>query len=318
MRSRFITFPVALAVTGALALTGCSSQPSGSSSSGSPSSAPTPVALTDIPTEVISTKVDPELATKLPADFDGTLTVAIDLSSPPARLIDENGNPAGFNVDFTNLLAEKLGVEVEIVNVPLAQIIPGLAAQRYDLTVNNLSRNPEREAQLDMVEYMQGSGGIAVPAANPKKVDRTPESLCGLNIAVLSGSYQEITQIPQINETCAAAGKAAATATAYGTNNEAILALGSKRQDAWFGNGTVAAYAAAQNPQVFKALTLKDSWSHDNLGLPKDSALTPVVAEAFQALMDEGTYEQVLEKWGIANYALDKTSLTPTTVVQQD
>ncbi|TXN29799.1 transporter substrate-binding domain-containing protein [Lacisediminihabitans profunda] len=318
MRSRFITIPLALVVTGAFALTGCSAQPSKSSSSGSQTGAPTPAALTDIPTKVISTKIDPKLAAKLPSGFGDTLTVAIDLSSPPARLVDKDGKPAGFDADFTNLLAEKLGLKAKIVNVPLAQIVPGLAAKRYDLSINNLSRNPEREAQLDMVEYMQGSAGIAIPAANPKKVNGKPESLCGLKLAVLSGSYQETTQIPQINTACAAAGKPAATPTAYGTNNEAILALGSKRQDAWIGNGTVSAYAAAQNPQVFKSLTLTDSWSHDNIGLPKGSALTDVVAEAFQSLMDDGSYEQVLEKWGIPKYALDKTSLTQTTVVQQD
>uniref|UniRef100_UPI0008F95562 transporter substrate-binding domain-containing protein n=1 Tax=Paenarthrobacter ureafaciens TaxID=37931 RepID=UPI0008F95562 len=270
-----------------------------------------------IPTQVISTTVNKDLAAKLPAGFDGTLDVAIDLTGPPARLTDSSGKPAGFDVDFANLLAEKLGVKANVANTPFAQIIPGLAAKRYDLTINNMSRTPEREAQLDMVEYMKGSGGIAFPAGNPKKVNQTPESLCGLRLGVLSGSFQEQTTVPEINKACAAAGKEAAKPTSYGTSNEAILALGSRRTDAWLGNGTIAAYAAAQQPAIFESTTLKNTWSHDNLGLPKGSELTPIVANAFQELMDEGSYKKVLDKWGISSYALDKASTVQTPVVQQ-
>lgn len=312
-----MALPITVALMGALTLAGCSSQPS-SGSTPQPTGAPTAGGLADdIPTEEITTTVNEDLAAKLPADFGDTLTVAIDLSSPPARFIDEAGDPVGFNVDFTNLLTEKLGLEAKIENVPLAQIVPGLAAKRYDIAINNLSRNPEREAQLDMVEYMQGSGGIAIPADNPNDVTEKTESLCGLQLGVLSGSYQESTTVPAINEECAAADLEPVTFTAFGTNNEAILALGSGRVEAWIGNGTVAAYAAARNPEVFQSLTLENTWSHDNLGLPKGSALSEVVAEAFQELMDEGTYTQVLEKWGIPDYALDATSLTQTDVVQK-
>lgn len=300
----------------AVSLSACSGG-SPQTSTGS-SEAPQVKSLTEgIPTEVISTTENKELSAKLPAGFDGVLDTAIDLTGPPARLIDETGKPAGYSVDFANLIAEKLGLTAKVHNTPFNQIIPGLAAKRYDLAVNNMSRTPEREVQLDMIEYMQGSGGIAFAAGNPKGVNETPESLCGLRLAVLSGSYQELTTVPGINKTCADTGKQAAVPTTFGTNNEALLALGSKRVDAWLGNGTIAAYAAAQQSKIFASSTLKDTWSHDNLALPKGSELTPIVAEAFQELMDEGSYKKVLDKWGIANYALPKTSTVQTPVVQQ-
>lgn len=269
------------------------------------------------PTEEITTTENTEISAQLPEGFGDTLDDAIDLTSPPARLVDEEGNPAGFDVDFSKLLAQKLGLESNVLNVPFAQIIPGLAADRYHLSIDNFSRTPEREAQVDMVEYMYGSGGIAFPASNPEDIDDSLTSLCGLRLGVLSGSYQESTTFPELNEECEAESLEVATSTSYGSNNEAILALGSKRIDAWLGNGTVAAYAAAQQPEVFASATLDGTWTHDNISLPKDSPLTPIVAEAFQELMDEGTYLQVLEKWGIEQYALDQTSTTQSEVVQQ-
>lgn len=307
--------PIALL---AVSLAACGGNTASSSGSTAPSQAAEAAGLAQgIPTQQITTTENTELSARLPAGFGDTLNDAIDLSSPPARLVDESGNPAGFDVDLSNLLAQKLGLKSNINNVPFAQIIPGLAADRYDLSIDNFSRTPEREAQVDMVEYMYGSGGILFAAGNPKQVSTTLTSLCGLHVGVLSGSYQEQTTVPQINEECAAKGLEAATATAYGTNNEAVLALGSRRIEAWLGNGTVAAYAAAQQPKVFESTTLEGTWTHDNIALPKGSPLTPIVADAFQELMDEGSYAKVLEKWGIAKYALDKTSMVQTTVVQQ-
>lgn len=318
MSFRHITLPFTLALATGLALAGCGAQSPGTAAPASPSKSASPVGLAeDIPQEAITTTENKNLSAKLPEGFGDTWTDAIDLSSPPARLIDADGKPAGFNVDFSKLLAQKLGLTDNVANVPFAQIIPGLAAKRYNLSINNFTRTPERETQLDMIEYMQGSGGIAVPAANPKNVDETPTSLCGLHLAVLSGSYQEQTTVPQINKECAAKGLENVEFTAFGSNNEAILALGSRRVDAWIGNGTVAAYAAARQPEVFMSMTLTGTWSHDNISLPKGSALTPIVAEAFQELMDEGTYKKVLDKWGIPQYGLDKTSLVQTPVTQQ-
>lgn len=308
-------FPVAVL---AISLAACAGADPNAGESTQPKPAPEATGLIEgIPTEKITTTENKELSAQLPDDFDGVLDTAIDLTGPPARLIDENGNPAGYSVDFTNLLAQKLGVEAKVHNTPLPQIVPGLAAKRYDIAVNNLSRNPEREEQLDMIEYMQGSGGIAYAAGNPDDIDENPESLCGLRLAVQSGSFQELTTVPEISKSCVENGEEEVVPTAFGTNNEAILAVGSGRVDAWLGNGTIAAYAAAQQPEVFESTTLINTWSHDNLALPKESSLTPIILEAMQELMDEGTYTQVLEKWGIEKWGLEKTSTEQTPVVQQ-
>ncbi|AOY74274.1 ABC transporter substrate-binding protein (plasmid) [Arthrobacter sp. ZXY-2] len=303
----------------AVSLAACSGgAPTGSAPTTTPSQAAEFTGLAaGTPTQKITTTENKNLSAKLPKDFGNTLNNAIDLSSPPSRFIDENGQPAGYEVDFAALLAQKLGLKSNVNNVPFPQIIPGLAAKRYDLSVNNYTRTPEREAQVDMVEYIQGSVGVAYRAGNPKKIDETKTSLCGLSLGVLSGSYQEQVDVPEVKKQCEKAGLQLPTSISYGTNNEAILALSSGRYDAWLGNGTVAAYAAAQHPEKFKSTAMKGTLSHSNISLPKNSPLTPIIAEALQELMDEGTYEQVLDKWGIKDWALDKASAVATPVIQK-
>lgn len=305
-RSIAVTIPTTLL---AVLLAGCAGQATESRAS---ATAPDPNA---IPTEVIETTVDQDLADRLPDGLSGELNFGMNLTTPPSRFIDENGEPVGYVVDLAKLLAQKLGLTAELNDVPFDQIVPGLAAGRYDLTITGMGRTPEREQQLDMIEYMYGSGGVGVPAGNPDGVDPSDTTtLCGLHLGALSGSFQELNQVPGIEEACAAGGLEAPEYTSFASNNEAILALGSRRIDAVLASGAVTAYAKARQPEVFDTLVLDGTWSHENIGLPKGSKLTPIVAEAFQMLMDEGTYGKVLAKWGVEDYALDRTSLTQTPV----
>ncbi|MFD5858778.1 ABC transporter substrate-binding protein [Streptomyces chartreusis] len=287
---------------------------------GEPSTGATPAASAkqEIPSEVIKTTVNKDLAAKLPKGQGRTLNFGVNLTSPPSRFLDEHGRPVGFNVDLSKLLAQKLGLTAKINDVPFEQIIPGLAARRYDLSLAGMSRTPERELELDMVEYMKGSGGVGVPAGNPKKVKASSlTSLCGQHLGALLGSFQELNTVPEIKKACAAKGLPTVKYTSYGTNNDAILALGSRRIDAVLASGAVTTYAAHEQPDVFASVIIDGTWSHDNIALRKDSPLTPTVAKAFQELMDEGSYAKVLEKWGIPNYALTKVSEVQTPVEQQ-
>ena len=100
MRIRSAAPLVAVTALAALALTGCvdNSTPS----SGSSSSAAAAV------------KKDDSLANQLPAKIKsaGQLTVGMDNTYPPNEYKDDNGQPAGWEVDFTNAIGAKLGVDL--------------------------------------------------------------------------------------------------------------------------------------------------------------------------------------------------------------
>ncbi len=78
----------------------------------------------------------------------GTLTVGMVLQFEPQMYIDDSGNPAGYDVDLMNMLAEDLGVELDIQNLEFDAMIPGLIAGQYDMVSVGLVGRPARLEQL--------------------------------------------------------------------------------------------------------------------------------------------------------------------------
>ena len=78
----------------------------------------------------------------------GTLHVGMVLQFPPQMYIDDAGNPAGYDVDLMNMLAEDLGVELEISNLEFDAMIPGLIANQFDMVSVGLVGRPARLEQL--------------------------------------------------------------------------------------------------------------------------------------------------------------------------
>ena len=78
----------------------------------------------------------------------GTLKVGMVLQFEPQMYIDDSGNPAGYDVDLMNMLAEDLGVELEINNLEFDAMIPGLIARQFDMVSVGLVGRPARLEQL--------------------------------------------------------------------------------------------------------------------------------------------------------------------------
>jgi ABC-type amino acid transport substrate-binding protein len=78
----------------------------------------------------------------------GTLRVGMTLQFEPQMYRDENDEPAGYDVELVNLLAEDLGVELEISDLEFDALIPGMLAGQFDLVSVGLVGRPERLEQL--------------------------------------------------------------------------------------------------------------------------------------------------------------------------
>lgn len=74
----------------------------------------------------------------------GTLRVGMTLQFEPQMYRDENNEPAGYDVELLNLMAEDLGVELEISDQEFDGLIPGLIADQFDLISVGLVNRPER------------------------------------------------------------------------------------------------------------------------------------------------------------------------------
>lgn len=88
---------------------------------------------------------------------DNVLKVGIDLKYYPFMYLNEEGNPAGFEVDISNAFGEFIGKKVEIVNTGFSMLIPALETGNVDIVISDMSSNEERLQKVDFsVPYRYG------------------------------------------------------------------------------------------------------------------------------------------------------------------
>lgn len=125
----------------------------------------------------------------------GSVNIGLLVDFPPFGILDQSGNPDGYDADVARLLAEDLGVELNLVPVTGPNRIPYLLSNQIDILVASLGITPERDEQVD---FSQPYAGIEIFVFGDTNLDVTgPEGLSGQNIAVARASTQDtaITEI---------------------------------------------------------------------------------------------------------------------------
>ncbi|MEX1376396.1 MAG: transporter substrate-binding domain-containing protein [Eubacteriales bacterium] len=79
----------------------------------------------------------------------GVLKVGMDLQYPPFETFNENNDPMGISVDVAQGLADKLGLELEVVNMDFGSLITSLETGKIDIAIASMSITEEREEKVD-------------------------------------------------------------------------------------------------------------------------------------------------------------------------
>ena len=79
---------------------------------------------------------------------DGVVKIAVPESFAPFGSVGATGEHEGYDVDVAKLIAEDLGVKLELVPVVSKQRIPFLETDRVDLVVSVMGANPKRAKSI--------------------------------------------------------------------------------------------------------------------------------------------------------------------------
>jgi len=285
--------PVATAGLVALALStavACSS-----SSSGGGDSTVSPVASSSGgPNSAAAALVPDSIKSK------GTLLVAADASYAPNEFLAEDGTTVeGMDVDLAEAIGEELGLDVTVKNATFDNIIPGLANGRFDLGMSSFTDTLEREKTVNFVTYF--SAGTSFVSKTDGGPDITSlDSLCGLKLAVESGTTQEAAGTDQ-SKKCTNDGQEKVDVLSFDTQDQANLALNSGRADATAADSPVAAYQVQQSNGTLK-LGFEFGEAPYGIAIPKEAGtMDQAVLEALKSLIAKGTYGEILEKIGRAH-----------------
>ncbi|MEV5706243.1 ABC transporter substrate-binding protein [Actinoallomurus sp. NPDC052274] len=263
-----------------------------------------------------SIKQDPKLNAMLPANIKsaGKFTVAADPSYAPNEFFDtDNKTIIGFDVDLGKALGKKLGVEFTFQQAGFDAIIPGITSGKYNLGMSSFTDNTEREKVVDFVTYYIAGSSLMVKKGNPQGLKPDDLSLCGKKVAVEKGTVQ----LDELSATidakkglgartkkCKDAGKPAPIAQPYPDQAGANLALSTARADAVLADSPVIDYAAKQSNGQFEVSGAAYDTAPYGIAVGKDLGQSKdAILAALKALQSEGTYNKILEKWGIQDGA---------------
>ncbi|GAA4101202.1 ABC transporter substrate-binding protein [Nocardioides kongjuensis] len=290
------TLAAATTVAAALAVTACAAPDDGTSAAGGPDASAT----------LSAQKVDADAAGLLPADIKdaGVVKVASGVSFPPMEYFDtDNKTVLGFDADLGKALGEVLGVEFDFQNTNFDGIIGGLTAHRYDLGLTSMIDKPERQTQVDFVDYLSSGVTFLVMKGNPDGLTEQSD-LCGRAVAVEKAATGDLVA-DDISKDCEAAGKKPVDKSPLPDQASAIQALQSGRADAVLALDLTLAYNVKQNPDTFEVPAKPFGTLPVGIAFPKDSTgLRDAVAAALKVLQDNGTYDDLLAKWNLTAQAL--------------
>jgi polar amino acid transport system substrate-binding protein len=227
----------------------------------------------------------------------GTITVAADASYAPNEFIGPDGHTVvGMDVDLSKALAALMGLKANVVNATFDTIIPGLASGKYDMGASSFTDTKQREATVDFVDYFLAGTSFFTKASGGTSVSGLAD-LCGKSVSVESGTTEE-TDAKGQSAKCTKEGKPKVNVLVFPTQSAANLALNSGRAQLSMADSPVAAYQVKQSQGAFKITGSTYGTAPYGLALPKNG-MDKAVQAALKELIKNGTYAQILSKWGI-------------------
>jgi polar amino acid transport system substrate-binding protein len=290
-RSLAIAAPCLAAVVG---LAACGEEPSASGSS-------------DVPTSELS-----DAGRLVPPDIreDGTLTIATDPGYPPNEFLDEDGQTiVGMDIDLFDAVADELDLQTDYRTVEFSSIITETNKGNYELGVSSFTINEVRKLEANMVSYFRAGTAWATARGNAERVD--PDSPCGLSVAIQGNTIQEQRDLRPKAQACAAEGQPV-DIQQYATQVEATEALVSGTADAMLADSPVVSYAVAQSDGSIQQVGEPYDTAPYGYVIPiEDPELADAIQMALTTVADNGTYDEVLEKWGLSDGAINDFAINP-------
>ena len=269
---------------------------------------------------VASPGVQQNIASQVPAAIKskGSVSVATDATYAPNEFVDPSSRQIkGWDVDLGNALGSVMGVKFSFNNADFNSIIPALGS-RYDLGISSFSPTAEREKTVDFVTYYK-AGESFITKKGGASVNSLAD-LCGKTVAVETGTTEESDAYAYVGKKpdgsplaggtnfCKKAGKPDITVHSFTKQTQANTEVTSGKADAGFADQPVAAYQAKLNSQL--QLSGKAcSVAPYGIALPKNSGLAKPLQAAVKYLIDSGTYDKILNSWGVDSGAIKSSDV---------
>jgi polar amino acid transport system substrate-binding protein len=188
-------------------------------------------------------------------------------------------------------------------------------SKKYDVILSAMNDTAERQKTLNFVDYTHGGFIILVKSGNPEGVHGLLD-LCGKTVSVQKATVQG-DLLRGLAPQCAKKGATGVTLLELPTDLDAQTALRAGKSQAYVVDAPVAEYVvktagAGKAFQIVRDAQFPSGYLpvFSGMGnLKTDTKLTEALRAAFQALIDDGTYQKVLDRYSLTSYGVKSAAV---------
>ena len=216
----------------------------------------------------------------------GKLTVATSPDFAPFESL-EGGQVVGIEVDIMKKVCEKLGVELEIVQMDFDSVLVGIQSAKYDCGMSGITVDADRQKNMLFTDPYYNAAQVIVVKSD--SAIKSKADLNGKTVSAQTGTTAE--------KGCADAG---CTVKGFNANADAKAALTTGKVDAWVVDNLTAAQMVTENDGL---KILDEKLTEEPYAFAFAFGSEDLVAEIntiVKAMIEDGTIESIFAAHGEA------------------
>ncbi|UYF99949.1 transporter substrate-binding domain-containing protein [Halomonas sp. GD1P12] len=219
-----------------------------------------------------------------------SVNVATDPSFVPFEMMDpDSGEMIGFDMDIINEVARRAGFEVNLTTMEFSGIIPAVQTGSQEIAIAGTTITDERAQVVDFSDPYYDSGLQIIVRADNDNVEEI-DDLEGLSIATKIGSTSYNFLQQELGED--------ADITPYPGTADMYMALLGRNVDAvLYDAPNVAYFSQTRGEGRTKVVGPLYEGQQYGIVFHKGSEWLEPSNEALAAMREDGTYDEIYEKW---------------------
>ena len=214
-----------------------------------------------------------------------TLVMATNAQFPPYEYYDGD-KIVGIDAEVAALIAEKLGMELEIADIEFDSIVPGVQQGKYDMGMAGMTVNDERLEQVNFTTSY--AKGVQVVIVKEDSDIKTIDDLTGKKIGAQQGTTGAIYAAEDYGEE---------NVTTYASGNLAVEGLKTGKVDCVIIDNEPAKAYVREN-EGLKILETEYANEDYAIAIAKDNTeLMEKVNSALEELIENGELQKIVDKY---------------------
>lgn len=222
----------------------------------------------------------------------GELRVGISGDMPPMNLLTKDDRIIGMDVDVAAMIAEAMGVKLNLQRIDFKALLPALESDRIDMIISNMTMTPDRNLKAAFVgPYFNSGKAFLTKRSSIAQAKGLPD--------VNSPQYTFVALTESTSEAVIRKGAPQAKLLTAGTQNEAIQMVVNGKADAMIADFPICAVAVLRKPEAgLVSVAAPITYEPIGIAVPKgDPHLINWLGNFLQNLEKAGYMNELKQKW---------------------